>query len=271
MNSFDGLCALVTGSATGLGAATAVAFARGGARVIVNYRSSAREAEETADLCRTAKAAVKVVQADVAIDEDCRRLAAAASEWGRLDMLVNNASATKHVANPADLDALSAEDFHRLFGVNTIGPFQMIRAARPLLEAGARAAGRPSSVVNVSSVAALNGTGSSIAYSASKSALNTMTLSLARALAPLIRVNALCPGYMDTPWWTRGVGQEGADKLRYLVKSAVPLRVASKPEDTAEVVMFLAGPASRHVTGTIIPADAGQLLLVPVAATDARR
>jgi len=271
MNSFDGMCALVTGSATGLGAATAVAFARGGARVIVNYRSSAREAEETADLCRTAKAAVKVVQADVAIDEDCRRLAAAASEWGRLDMLVNNASATKHVANPADLDALSAEDFHRLFGVNTIGPFQMIRAARPLLEAGARAAGRPSSVVNVSSVAALNGTGSSIAYSASKSALNTMTLSLARALAPLIRVNALCPGYMDTPWWTRGVGQEGADKLRDLVKSAVPLRVASKPEDTAEVVMFLASPASRHVTGTIIPADAGQLLLVPVAATDARR
>ena len=165
----------------------------------------------------------------------------------------------------------SAEDFHRLFGVNTIGPFQMVRAARPLLEAAARAAGYPSSVVNVSSVAALNGTGSSIAYVASKSALNTMTLSLARALAPLIRVNALCPGYMDTPWWTRGVGQEGADKLREAVRAAVPLRVASKPEDTAEVVVFLAGPASRHVTGTIIPADAGQLLLVPVAPSDARR
>ena len=129
MSSFDGVCALVTGSASGLGAATAVALARGGARVIVNYRASAREAEETADLCRAAKAEVKVVQADVAIDEDCRRLAAAAAEWGRLDILVNNASATKHVANPADLDALSAEDFHRLYGVNTIGPFQMIRAA----------------------------------------------------------------------------------------------------------------------------------------------
>jgi len=263
MSLFDGMCALVTGSATGLGAATAIGLARGGARVVVNYRSSAREAEETADLCRAANAVVKLVQADVASDEDCRRLAAAASEWGRLNTLVNNASATKHVANPADLDALSAEDFQRLYAVNTIGPFQMIRAARSLLEAGARAAGHPSSVVNVSSVAALNGTGSSIAYVASKSALN--------ALAPLIRVNALCPGYMDTPWWTRGVGQEGADRLREIVKSAVPLRVASKPEDTAEVVMFLAGPASRHVTGTIIPADAGQLLLVPVAATDARR
>ena len=271
MSSFDGMCALVTGSASGLGAATAVALARGGARVIVNYRASTREAEETADLCRAAGAAVKVVQADVAIDEDCRRLAAAASEWGRLDALVNNASATKHVANPADLDALSAEDFHRIYGVNTIGPYQMVRAARPLLEAGARAAERASSVVNVSSVAALNATGSSLAYTASKAALNTMTLSLARALAPLIRVNAVCPGYMDTPWWVNGVGQEAADKLRALVKSAVPLRVASKPEDIAEVVMFLAGPASRHMTGAIVPADAGVLLLVPVAATDARR
>ena len=271
MSPFDGMCALVTGSATGLGAATAIALARGGARVIVNYRASAREAEETADLCRAANAEVKVVQGDVAVDIDCRRLAAAASDWGRLDILVNNASTTKHVANPADLDALTAEDFHRLYAVNTIGPFQMIRAARPLLEAAARVADSPSSVVNVSSVAALNGTGSSIAYVTSKSALNTMTLSLARALAPLIRVNAICPGYMDTPWWTRGVGQEGADKLRDIVKSAVPLRVASKPEDTAGVVIFLAGPASRHMTGAIVPADAGQLLLVPVAATDARR
>jgi 3-oxoacyl-[acyl-carrier protein] reductase len=137
VNSFDGMCALVTGSATGLGAATAVALARSGARLIVNYRASAKEAEGTADLCRSANAEVKVVQADVAIDDDCRRLAAAASDWGRLDILVNNASATKHVSNLADLDALSAEDFHRLYAVNTIGPFQMIRAARSLLEAAA--------------------------------------------------------------------------------------------------------------------------------------
>src|SRR5262249_49887463 len=130
MGSFDGMCALVTGSATGLGAATTVAFARGGARVIVNYRASAKEAEATADLCRAANAEVNVVQADVAIDEDCRRLVAAASDWGRLDILVNNASATKHVANSADLEALSAEDFQRIYAVNTIGPYQMVRAAR---------------------------------------------------------------------------------------------------------------------------------------------
>jgi 3-oxoacyl-[acyl-carrier protein] reductase len=271
MTAFDGMCALVTGSATGLGAATAVAFARAGARVIINYRASAREAEETADLCRAANTAVKVVKADVAIDEDCRRLVAEASEWGRLDILVNSASVTKHVASADDLDALSAEDFMRLYRVNTIGPFQMVRAARPLLETAARAAEHPSSVVNVSSVAALNATGSSIAYTASKAALNSMTLALARALAPFIRVNAVCPGYMDTPWWTRGVGQEAADNLRQLVKSAVPLRVASRPEDIAEVVTFLPGPASRHMTGAIVPADAGVLLLVPVSAKDAHR
>jgi 3-oxoacyl-[acyl-carrier protein] reductase len=268
---FDTMCALVTGSASGLGAATAVALARGGARVIVNYRSSAREAEETADLCRAAGTMVKVVQANVADDEDCRRLANAASDWGRLDILVNNASTTKHVANAADLEALSAEDFQWLYGVNTIGPFQMIRAARPLLEASAHITERASSVVNISSVSALNGSGSSIAYAASKAALNTLTLALARALAPLIRVNCVCPGYMDTPWWVKGAGQQGADRLREVVKEGVPLRVASTAKDIAEVVTFLAGPASRHMTGSIVPVDAGFQLLVSIAPSDPRR
>jgi len=98
-----------------------------------------------------------------------------------------------------------------------------------------------------------------------------MTLSLARALAPLIRVNAVCPGDMDTPWWTSGVGQEAADKLREVVRSAVPLHVASRPEEIAEVVTFLAGPASRYMTGTIVPADAGFSLLGSITRSDARR
>jgi 3-oxoacyl-[acyl-carrier protein] reductase len=205
------------------------------------------------------------------IDEDCRRLAAAASDWGRLDILVNNASATKHVANPSDLEALSAEDFQRLYAVNTIGPFQMTRVARSLLETGARATERASSVVNVSSVAAFSGSGSSLAYVASKAALNTLTLGLARVLAPLIRVNAICPGYMDTPWWPKGVGQEAAERLRGVVKGGVPLRVASTAEDIAEVVTFLAGPASRHMTGSIVPVDAGFQLLVSITPSGAGR
>jgi 3-oxoacyl-[acyl-carrier protein] reductase len=256
----DGLCAIVTGSASGLGRATAEILARGGARIMVNYSSSKDEAEATADLCRKAGAAdVVVVQGDVARDEDCRRIVAAAGAWGRLDALVNNAGTTKHVAHNK-LDELSAEDFQRIFAVNTIGPYQMVRAARPLLEAAANASGKPAAVVNVSSVAGINGGGSSVAYAASKGALNTMTLSLARALAPLIRVNTVCPGYIDTPWFTKGRGEAGAKQVRDRVIASVPLKVASTADDIAQLVCFLATPASRNMTGEVVRMDAGMHL-----------
>jgi 3-oxoacyl-[acyl-carrier protein] reductase len=256
MTRFDGMNVLITGAATGLGAATAIGMARQGARVTINYASSRAEAEATADMCRAAGAEVRVAQGNVADDADCRKLAAIAADDGKLEILVNNAGVTKAVPH-GDLDGLSAEDFHQLFAVNTIGPFQMIRATRNALEAAARARGHASSVVNVSSAAVFNAAGSSIAYTASKAALNTMTLSLARALAPLIRVNAVSPGYMDTPWWVKGRGSEGADELRAQIAREVPLQVASTAEDLAEVVMFFAGPASRHMTGDIAMADAG--------------
>jgi NAD(P)-dependent dehydrogenase (short-subunit alcohol dehydrogenase family) len=258
--SKDGLCAVVTGSASGLGAATAAILAKGGARIVINYSSSQKEAEQTADLCRSAGGEVTVVQGDVSRDEDCRKIAAAAAAWGRLDVLVNNAGTTKHVPH-GDLEGLSSDDFQRLFGVNTIGPFQMLRAARPLLEAGAKASGRASSVVNVSSVAGISGIGSSVAYAASKGALNTITLSLARALAPLIRVNAVCPGYIDTPWFTKGRGVEGAAKVRDAVVAKVPLKRASSAEDVANVVCFLASPQSGNMTGEIVRIDAGAHLI----------
>ncbi|MBB4374869.1 NAD(P)-dependent dehydrogenase (short-subunit alcohol dehydrogenase family) [Bradyrhizobium sp. cir1] len=257
----DGLCAIVTGSASGLGAATAEILARSGARLVINYSSSQKEAEATAEVCRKAGAAeVLVAQGDVSKDEDCRKIVAAASGWGRLDILVNNAGTTKHVAH-ADLDGLSAEDFQRLYGVNTIGPFQMVRAARSLLEAGAKASGRPSAVVNVSSVAGISGVGSSIAYAASKGALNTMTLSLSRALAPLIRVNTVCPGYIDTPWFTKGRGEAGAKQVRDSVVAKVPLKVASTADDIAQLVCFLAMPASSNMTGEVVRMDAGMHLI----------
>lgn len=258
----DSLCAIVTGSASGLGAATAEILARSGARLVINYSSSQKEAEATAELCRKAGAAeVLVAQGDVSKDDDCRKIVAAAAGWGRLDVLVNNAGTTKHVAH-ADLDGLSAEDFQRVYGVNTIGPFQMVRAARSLLEAGAKGSGRPSAVVNVSSVAGISGVGSSIAYAASKGALNTMTLSLSRALAPLIRVNTVCPGYIDTPWFTKGRGEAGAKQVRDSVVAKVPLKVASTAEDIAQLVCFLAMPASSNMTGEVVRMDAGMHLIV---------
>src|SRR5436305_4359703 len=258
--SKDGLCAIVTGSASGLGAATAAILAKGGAKLVVNYSNSKKEAEETADLCRKAGAEVVVVQGDVSRDEDCRKIAAAASPWGRLDILVNNAGTTKHVPHD-NMDGLSAEDFQRIYAVNTIGPFQMIRAARSLLEAAAKASSRSSAVVNVSSVAGIGGGGSSVAYAASKGALNTMTQSLARALAPLIRVNTVCPGYIDTPWFTKGRGEAGAKAVRDSIVARVPLKSASSADDIAQLVCFLALPQSGQMTGEFVRMDAGMHLI----------
>src|ERR1700761_6546401 len=258
--SKDGLCVIVTGSASGLGAATAAILAKDVARIVINYASSQKDAEETADRCRSAGGEVVVVQGDVSRDEDCRTIAAAAASWGRLDVLINNAGTTKHVPHD-NMDGLSAEDFQRIFSVNTIGPFQMVRAARSLLEAGAQASGRASTVVNVSSVAGISGVGSSVAYAASKGALNTMTLSLARALAPLIRVNTVCPGYIDTPWFTKGRGVDGAAKVRDSVIAKVPLKRASTAEDVAALVCFLATSQSSNMTGEIVRMDAGAHLI----------
>jgi NAD(P)-dependent dehydrogenase (short-subunit alcohol dehydrogenase family) len=251
MGDFDGKVVLVTGGATGLGAAIAVGAAQRGARaVIVNYSRSRDEAEATAGAVRAAGAEAETVQGDVAVDADCRRIAEAAARFGRIDALANNAGITRHVAH-GNLDGLSAEDFQALFAVNTIGPFQMVRACRSLLEAGA-----PASVLMTSSIAAVTGIGSSVAYAASKGALNTMTLSLARALAPKIRVNAICPGFIDTRWFAE-FSAERAQKIRENIEKTTPLQAASKAEDIAEAALFFLSHSSRHVTGETLMIDAG--------------
>lgn len=256
------LCAIVTGSASGLGAATASLLAKGGARVVVNYSKSQKRAEVTAETCRMAGASeVFVVQGDVSRDEDCRKIVAAAAPWGRLDVLVNNAGITRHVPHH-DLDGLAAEDFQRIYAVNTVGPYQMIRAARSLLEASAKLSGRSAAVVNVSSIAGINGDGSSVAYIASKAALNAVTVSLARALAPSIRLNSVCPGYIDTDWFTKARGEAGARQVRDAVLAHVPLKLASTAEDIAQLVCFLAGPASSNMTGECVRMDAGLHLIL---------
>jgi len=235
-----------------MGEATARLLAQKGWSVAIVFSKNRKQAEEAAKLCGDAL----IVQGNVAEDADCRRVAAEVlAKWGRIDALVNNAGTTKFV-NHKDLAGLSAADFEAIFRVNLIGPFQMIRACeKPLRESRG-------SVVNISSVAHLLGTGSSIAYAASKAALNTMSFSLARALGPEIRVNIVSPGYVRTPWQIAAKGEEGSreDERRYAEKA--PLKSAARAEDVAEAVAWLVEGA-RSVTGEIIYVDGGMHIASP--------
>jgi len=245
----DAVC-IVTGSAAGIGAACAERLAAKGAQLAINYTKSEREAREVAAACEAKGGRAIVVQADVSCDDHCRRLAAAVLEkWGRIDALVNNAGTTKF-AQHGDLDALQADDFQRIFGVNVIGPFQMVRAVVPAMQR--QGAG---TIVNVSSIAGIMGMGSSVAYAASKGALNTMTLSLARALGPAIRVNAVCPGFVETRWLTSGLGAEYEGKKKNY-EAITPLKATVLPEDVADAVIWLLEGASK-VTGELITVDSG--------------
>lgn len=232
-------------------------LAERGANIIVNYSRSAKEAEETADLCRAQGAEVTVVKANVADPDDCKALAEAAATFGKLDILANNAGITRHAPDHSDLDALSQADFMDVYSVNVVAPFLVLQATKSLLVAAYEQTGRSSSVVNTSSIAGVKGIGSSISYAASKGALNTMTLSLARALAPAIRVNAICPGFIGTRWFKDSMDEESYAKVVSRVEASTPLGVASGPDDIADTALFFFSDASRHVTGEILLTDAG--------------
>jgi NAD(P)-dependent dehydrogenase (short-subunit alcohol dehydrogenase family) len=222
-----------------------------GARVVINYSRSEAEARETLAACEAAGGEAMLAQGDVAVDADCRRIAAAALErWGRIDGLVNNAGVTKF-ANPADLDALEAADFHRLLDVNVIGAFQMIRAVVPAMRAQGQGA-----IVNVSSNSTAIGGGSSLAYTASKGALNAMTLTLARALGPEIRVNAVSPGVIESRWLKDGVGEEAYGRVAGVYADAAVLGRVAQPEDVADPVVWLLEGAD-FITGEILMVDGG--------------
>jgi len=230
--------AIVTGGTSGMGEATAQELTKRGWHVASMARSKTE------------------FQGDVAKDADCRRVAnAVLDKWGRIDALVNSAGTTKFVAH-ADLEGLSAEDIEAIFRVNFIGPFQMIRACVPALKAS------KGCIVNVSSVASILGTGSSIAYAASKAALDTMSHSLARALGPDIRVNVVAPGYVRTPWQVAAHGAAGAEELERRYAERAPLKAAPEPQDVADAIAWLIEGA-RRVTGEIIYVDGGMHIASP--------
>ena len=244
--------AIVTGGSSGMGEATARLLVRRGWRVAINYSRDSKKAKAVADQCGEAIA----VQGNVSEDADCRRVASEVlAKWGRIDALVNNAGTTKFV-NHKDLEGLSAVDFEAIFRVNLIGPYQMIRACEKALRESR------GSVVNISSVAHILGTGSSIAYAASKAALNTMSFSLARALGPEIRVNIVSPGYMRTPWQIAAQGEAGSLEAERRYAEKAPLKSAARVEDVADAVAWLVESA-RSVTGEIIYVDGGMHIASP--------
>jgi 3-oxoacyl-[acyl-carrier protein] reductase len=245
-----GKAALVTGSATGIGRATALALARRGCQVAINYTQSQREAEATVREAQGLGVRAFSHRADVSDDESVRALVAACQrEFGRLDVLVN-AAGTTHFAPAEDLQALTPEIWDRIFAVNVRGTFLATRAAAPLLKCSGAGA-----VVNLASIAGLRPSAQVVPYAASKAAVVNMTVSLARLLAPEIRVNAVAPGWLEGRWMQAALG---ADYERLMARRAerTPLGRVATADDVAQTILGLI-EANEFVTGQTIVIDGG--------------
>ncbi len=237
---FAGQVVLITGSSSGIGAAAARQFAASGATVIINSVTSVDAGQALAAELPDAT----YVQADVADEADAARLIEeVVATHGRLDVLVNNAGTTAVIPH-GDLEAANPEVWRRIFDTNVIGTWQLTVAAVPHLRASGKG-----QVLNVSSLAGERPVGSSIPYACSKAALSHMTRLLANTLGPDIRVNAVAPGLVDTPWTAE------CDVVREFVKAQAPLQRSATPEDVAEVIMGLA--RSTYMTGQIVLVDGG--------------
>jgi len=241
--------ALITGAATGIGRATAVALAADGFDVVVNYRRSEQAARETASLAQKKGARTLLYSCDVSDDRMVRKmLASVEQELGRLDALVNNAGTTTQVA-PQDLEALTAEEWDRVFAVNVRGVFQVSRAAAPLL----RKSG--GSIVNTASIVGLRPGPQPLPYAASKAAVVNLTKLLALNLGPEIRVNAVAPGWIQGDWMKRML-KDNYDELLARRAKHTPLRRCVTVEDVAEVIVNLI-TSNRLVNGEIVVIDGG--------------
>jgi 3-oxoacyl-[acyl-carrier protein] reductase len=241
--------ALVTGASSGIGRAAAVALAQAGFDVAINYSRNEQAARESANLAQGKGAKTLLFQCDVSDDSSVRKmLAAVEREFGRLDALVNNAGITTNV-KPNDFDAMTAEEWDRVFAVNVRGVFQVTRAAVPLLKAAR------GSIVNTASIVGLRPGPQPLPYAASKAAVVSLTKLLALNLAPEIRVNAVAPGWIEGEWMERMLKDKYEELFARRAKST-PLRRCATPDDVAEVIVNLL-TSNRFVNGEIVVVDGG--------------
>ncbi|MDP4096352.1 SDR family oxidoreductase [Paenibacillus sp. P96] len=239
--------ALVTGGGTGIGRATSLELAKRGAVVIVNYSRSQSDADETVQCINNDGGRAIAIQADVSRDEEVRAMVQdAVKHFGTIDLLVNNASITMHIPLD-DLESAAEEVWDELFAVNVKGMFYSARAVAPFMKKKQKGA-----IVNLGSIAGQTGLGSSLPYAVSKAAVHGLTKSLARALAPDIRVNCIVPGAVATRWW------EGREAQMSSLAPHLPLQRISTPEDIA--AMICAALEQEAMTGQIITVDSGQTL-----------
>tara|TARA_B100001778_G_C18547759_1_gene611497 strand:+ start:64 stop:837 length:774 start_codon:yes stop_codon:yes gene_type:complete len=247
--------AIITGGSRGVGAATAKLLASKGWNITITCTSSMDDANIVVKECEELGVEAIALTADVSEDNSCVKTAQETiNKWGRIDALVNNAGTTKFVFNHADLDGLDADDFLHIYKVNVVGPFQMVRACKEMLLNSENP-----SVVNISSIAGIKGLGSSLAYASSKGALNTMTKSMARNLGP-IRVNAICPGFIQGDWLRNGMGDDLYNAALENLTNNTPLKLTVTPEQVAEGIYSFIG-INKVVTGETMLMDGGHHLI----------
>ena len=249
--------AIITGGSRGIGAATALLLASKGWNIAITCSSTLEDAHSIIKKCEEVNNIEGIaIQADVSIDEECQKtIQETVKKWGRIDALINNAGTSKFAWDHSDLEQLDADDFLRIYSVNLVGPYQMVKHAKPYLLKSSNP-----SITNISSIAGIKGIGSSVAYAASKGALNTMTISMARNLGP-IRVNAVCPGTIKGNRMTRVI----RDKAKFLkvskkfiendFLSMSSINSWVSQTDIGNICSFLISNESERISGQVIPVD----------------